>query len=95
MIQTTTLDQLNGIEKALRKKTRLRRSPPPPEACDWLTPNETALALGCSVATVHRLRRGLIPGIEALPCSQYGRKIIFRKVSVSRWRERTEKRGPA
>ena len=56
-----------------------------------MTPRETALTLGCSVATVHRLRRGLIPGIEPLPFSQYGRKIVFRKVSVGQWRERNEK----
>jgi hypothetical protein len=66
-----------------RKKTRQRRPLPPPEARDWLTPNETALELGCSVATVHRLRRGLIPGIEPLPCCQYGRKIVFRKTSIA------------
>jgi hypothetical protein len=56
-----------------------------------MTPTETALALGCSVATVHRLRRGLIPGIEALPCSQFGRKCIFRKPSVAGWLERNER----
>jgi hypothetical protein len=58
-----------------------------------MTASETALALGCSVATVHRLRRGLIPGVEPLPCSQYGRKYVFRKVPIALWRENNEKRG--
>jgi len=76
-----------------RPRTRHRRPLPPQEAREWLTPAETALALGCSVATLHRLRRGLIAGIEPLPCSQYGRKVVFRKVSIALWREKTEKRG--
>jgi hypothetical protein len=58
-----------------------------------MTPHETALVLGCSVATVHRMRRGLIPGIEPLPCSQYGRRCIFRKASVSIWQDKNEKKG--
>jgi hypothetical protein len=68
-----------------------RRSLQPIDARDWMTPYETALAIGCSVATVHRLRRGLLPGIEPLPFCQYGRKVIFRKMSAASWRERTEK----
>jgi hypothetical protein len=79
--------------RTTRKKTRQRRPLPPPEARDWLNPHETALALGCSIATVHRLRRGLIPGIEPLPCSQYGRKCVFRKTSIVRWQDQTENRG--
>jgi hypothetical protein len=78
-----------------RKQSRQRRPLPPQEARDWLTPQETALVLGCSIATVHRLRRGLIPGIEPLPCSQYGRKCIFRKPSIARWQDQTENRGLA
>jgi len=60
-----------------------------------MTTSETALVLGCSVATVHRLRRGLIPEIEPLPCIQYGRKVVFRKLSIAQWRERNEKGGLA
>jgi hypothetical protein len=78
-----------------RPRTRLRRPLPPLEARDWMTPAETAVALGCSVATIHRMRRGLIPGAEPLPCSQYGRKFVFRKASVARWRERNENGGLA
>jgi hypothetical protein len=58
-----------------------------------MTPNETALALGCSVATVHRLRRGLIAGAASLPCSRYGRKTVFRKASLAQWQDHNEQRG--
>lgn len=85
----------NEVTRITRKRTRHRRPLPPLDARDWLTPNETALVLGCSIATVHRLRRGLIPGIEPLPCSQYGRKFVFRKASIARWRDNNEKRGRA
>lgn len=90
-----TLDPSHGAATTRHKMTRNRRPLPPLEARDWLTPNETALVLGCSVATVHRLRRGLIPGIEALPFCQYGRKVVLRKASIARWRERNEKSGLA
>jgi hypothetical protein len=89
-----SLDGPNGIAQIERKKTRTRRPLPPQETRDWMTPTETALALGCSVAMVHRLRRGAIPGVEPLPCSQYGRKFVFRKASITPWRENNEKRGP-
>jgi hypothetical protein len=75
----TALEPPNGLATTTCKKTRHRRPLPPQSARDWLTSNETAHALGCSVATVHRLRRGLIRGIEPLPCSQYGRKCVFRR----------------
>ena len=75
----------------LTRSRRSRRPLPPPEARDWMTPHETALALGCSVATVHRMRRGLISRVEPLPFSQYGRKSEFRKLPIARWRERNEK----
>jgi hypothetical protein len=86
-------DQPHGVAGA--KKTRTRRQLPPLEARDWMTPNETALALGCSVATVHRLRRGLIPGLVPLPCGEYGRKVVFRKASIARWQDNNEQRQAA
>jgi Helix-turn-helix domain len=90
-----TLDQPTEAEAAItdHKRARQRRPLPPQEVRDWMNASETALALGCSVATVHRLRRGLIPGVEPLPCSQYGRKCVFRKVSITLWQENNEKRG--
>jgi hypothetical protein len=93
MEPTIAPQQPNQVAQTTRNRTRHRRALPPPEDRDWLTPYETALALGCSVATVHRLRRGLIPGIEPLPCSQYGRRVVFRKASIARWRDNTERRG--
>jgi hypothetical protein len=76
-------------------RTRHRQPLPPVEAREWMTPNETAVQLGCSIAMVHRLRRGLILGVEPLPCAQYGRKVVFRKASVARWQNDNEKRGTA
>jgi hypothetical protein len=87
-----TLDQPNEVARTMGKKIRNRHPLPPQETRDWMTPNETALTLGCSVATVHRLRRGLIPGSEPLPCSRYGRKITFRKTSIARWQDDNERR---
>lgn len=87
------LEPTNEVAKTTRMMPRKRRPLPPQDTRDWMTPNETALALGCSVATVHRLRRGLIPEVEPLPCSQYGRKFVFRKASVTSWLENNEKRG--
>src|SRR6266700_2659549 len=74
-----------------RSYERSRKPLPPYEMRDWMTPNETGLLLGCSVATVHRLRRGLIAGVDPLPCIQYGRKFVFRKPSVAEWQDRNEK----
>jgi hypothetical protein len=90
-----TLDLPKEEARTIPKRTRKRRPLAPPEARDWMTPNETALALGCSVATVHRLRRGVIRGVEPLPCSRYGRKTIFRKASVARWQDQNEQKGQA
>ena len=92
MNQTITLDQPNGVERTIRKRTRNRRPLPSLEDRGWMTANETAVTLGCSVATVHRLRRGVISGVEPLPCSQYGRKYVFRNASVAHWQENNEKR---
>ena len=88
-----TLDQPNQAARTTPKRTRKRRTLPSQEDRDWMTGNETALVLGCSVATVHRLRRGVIPGIEPLPCSQYGRKFVFRRASIARWQDNNEKKG--
>ena len=56
-----TLDQPREVEVARTDRLRARqhRPLPPQDVRDWMTANETALALGCSVATVHRLRRDL------------------------------------
>jgi hypothetical protein len=90
-----TLDQPNEVARIKRKQTRTRRPLPLQETREWMTPNETALSLGCSVATVHRLRRGVIPGVEPLPCSRYGRKFVFRKASIARWQDDNEQKSLA
>ena len=95
MNPNTTFDESSGVAKTTRKKTRNRHPLPPLDSRDWMTANETALKLGCSVATVHRLRRGLIPGVEPLPCGQYGRKFVFRKTSTAQWQDRHEQRRVA
>jgi len=95
MFDNKLVDQTTGDTRTTRKNHRNRRPLPPPETRDWKTAKETALALGCSVATVHRLRRGLIPGIAPLPCSQYGRKVVFRNASLSQWQDHNEKNGRA
>lgn len=64
------------------------------ETRDWMTVQETAYLIGASVATIHRLRRGLIPGIPPLPAVPVGiRKFVFRKASVQRWQDENENRG--
>jgi hypothetical protein len=66
------------------------------ETRDWMTAQETASSIGASVATVHRLRRGLIPRIPPLPAVPVGtRKFVFRKASVLRWQDENENRGLA
>ena len=72
------------------------RSPkrrPLPDIADreWMTALETAQLLGCSPATVHRLRRGIISGVPILPAVSVGtRKFIFRKETVQRWQDENE-----
>jgi hypothetical protein len=95
MNPSITLAEPNETARTTPKKTRKRRSLPPQEDRAWMTAKETALMLGCSVATVHRLRRGALPGIEPLPCSQYGRKFVFRKPSIAHWQDNNEQRGLA
>jgi hypothetical protein len=57
-----------------------------------MTAEETAITLGCSVATVHRLRRGLIAEVAILPAVAVGtRKFIFRKATIARWQDQNEK----
>ena len=86
-------NQPDEIARTVGKKTRNHRPRPPQEAREWMTAGETALVLGCSVATVHRLRRGMVPGVDPLPFLQYGRKIVFRKASITPWQEKNEKKG--
>jgi hypothetical protein len=80
-----------GSQEGERPK-RTRRPLLAIELRDWLTAEETGAVLGCSVATVHRLRRGLIAGVAVLPAVPVGtRKFIFRKASVACWQDQNEK----
>ena len=85
----------NSPDRRGKTPKRIRRPLPPLDTRDWMTAQETALRLGCSVATVHRLRRGLIVGTAPLPCNQYGRKVIFRKIPVAQWEQQNEKKVSA
>jgi len=87
----TTPDQLSTEVQTIRTTKRTRRPLAPLDARHWMTAKETALVLGCSLATVHRLRKGLLAGVERLPCVQFGRKYIFQKSSVARWLEANER----
>jgi hypothetical protein len=95
MEQPIPLDYLHAVATPSRKVARIHQPLPPLQDREWMSPIETANTLGCSVATVHRLRRGLIPGLEPLPCNSYGRRITFRKASIARWQDENEKRGAA
>jgi hypothetical protein len=79
-------------QKGDSAKKRNRRPLPGIEGRDWMTAEETALALGCSIATIHRLRRGLITGVAILPAVAVGtRKFIFRKSTIRNWQDQNEK----
>ena len=86
-----TPHQSAAVFESRPRARRIRRPLPPLNSRDWMTPSETAITLGCSIATVHRMRRGLIDGVTALPYSQYGRKVIFRKASTAQWADENEK----
>jgi len=89
----TSPTYLQDANQAIARKTRQRLPLPPSDTRDWMTAQETALKLGCSLATVHRLRRGLFAGVGPLPCVQFGRKYVFMKYSVARWQETNERIG--
>jgi hypothetical protein len=90
----TASDTANELAPNTQAK-RSRRPLMAVETRDWMTAEETASSIGASVATVHRLRRGLIPGIPPLPALPVGtRKFVFRKASVRRWQDENENRRP-
>lgn len=62
---------------------RQRKPLPPPGERPWLLLSEAAIQIGCSPATIHRLRRGEIDGVPRLPAVQVGkRKSIVLKESL-------------
>jgi hypothetical protein len=72
--------QIPGKHKRL---TRERKPLPPTEQRSWLLLIEAALLIGCSLPTIHRLRRGEIEGVPRLPAVQVGkRKWVVLKASL-------------
>ncbi len=73
------------------KIKRARKPLPSPEQRSWLLLAEAGAQIGCSLATVHRLRRGEIAGVPRLPAVQVGkRKWIVLKDSLQRWQHQNE-----
>jgi hypothetical protein len=73
------------------KTKRARKPLPPPEQRSWLSLAEAGAQIGCSLATIHRLRRGEIAGVPHLPAVQVGkRKWIVLKNSLERWQHENE-----
>jgi hypothetical protein len=70
---------------------RNRKPLPPAGERSWLLLVEAAVQIGCSPATIHRLRRGEIDGVPRLPTVQVGkRKWIVLKESLQRWQHENE-----
>lgn len=74
------------------REGRTRRSLPPPDQRSWLLLTEAAALIGCSEATVHRLRRGEIDGVPRLPAVQVAkRKWVVLKASLEQWQRENER----
>jgi hypothetical protein len=73
------------------RPSRTRKQLPPTDKRPWLLLREAAIQIGCSPATIHRLRRGEIEGVPRLPVVQVGkRKWIVLKDSLERWQHENE-----
>lgn len=71
---------------------RKPRSVPSPDQRSWLLLTEAAGLIGCSKATIHRLRRGEIEGVPRLPTVQVGkRKWVVLKASLEQWQRENER----
>jgi len=78
------------------KAQRIHRPIPPPEQRSWLLLAEAAVQIGCSPATIHRLRRGEIDAVPRLPAVQVGkRKWVVLKESLERWQRENEQASAA
>ena len=74
------------------RATRCRTAVPPTEQRSWLSLAEAAVVIGCSKATLHRLRRGEIDGVPRLPTVQVGkRKWVVLKASLTEWQRENER----
>jgi hypothetical protein len=82
------------ITRTIHRRPRERKAIPPQDQRSWLLLVEAAVLIGCSHATIHRLRRGEIEGIPRLPAVQVGkRKWVVLKTSLEQW-QREMKRFP-
>jgi hypothetical protein len=71
---------------------RERRPLPPVDQRSWLLLDEAAVQIGCSRASIHRLRRGEIQGVPRLPTVQVGkRKWVVLKTSLADWQRENER----
>jgi hypothetical protein len=79
------------ITRTIHRRPRERKSIPPQDQRSWLLLVEAAVLIGCSHATIHRLRRGEIEGIPRLPAVQVGkRKWVVLKTSLEQWQRENE-----
>jgi hypothetical protein len=75
---------------------RSRKPIPPAEQRSWLLLVEAARQIGCSPATIYRLRRGEIDGVPRLPAVQVGkRKWVVLKETLERWQHENEQASAA
>jgi hypothetical protein len=74
------------------RTSRERKPLPPSDKRSWLLLTEAAIQVGCSLATIHRIRRGEIPGVPRLPAVQVGkRKWVVLKTSLEQWTRENER----
>jgi hypothetical protein len=83
--------QNSPLTRTIYRRPRERKSIPPQDQRSWLLLNEAAVLVGCSHATIHRLRRGEIEGIPRLPAVQVGkRKWVVLKTTLEQWQRENE-----
>ena len=58
---------------------------------DLMTAAEVAAELRCSKAQVHRIIRGQVEHVSALPVLRLGRKRVVRRSSFERWKADNER----
>lgn len=76
----------------MTRRARARKSIAPPDQRPWLLLVEAAGVIGCSKATIHRLRRGEVEGVPRLPAVQVGkRRWVVLKTSLERWQRENER----
>jgi hypothetical protein len=80
------------MTRKVHRRSPERKSLPPADQRSWLLLVEAAVFIGCSHATIHRLRRGEIEGVPRLPAVQVGkRKWVVLKTSLEQWQRENER----